>query len=102
MGVSVGSRDELDALRVKYNVLWCVNAANAALHRVDKWSRSGGHGGVLRGVHSSDGLSRPTWDFDLHLVAVGCLSPTLPGCWAPHIELEPPPNCHPDRRLVRT
>ena len=66
----VGSFDELDALRARFEVMRCAIDAHAEPHRVSEWTRRGGHGGVFRLVYLNDGISRPAWDNDQRLVAV--------------------------------
>jgi hypothetical protein len=66
----VSSFDELDVLREKFQVMRCVIDPQAEPHRVYEWSRRWGYGSVYRLVYVSDGISKPTWDSDQHIVTV--------------------------------
>jgi hypothetical protein len=66
----VSSFDELDVLRDKFQVMRCVIDPQAEPHRVYEWSRRWGYGSVYRLVYVNDGISKPTWDSDQHIVTV--------------------------------
>jgi hypothetical protein len=61
---------ELDGLMEKYQVLNCLISPQPEPHLIQEWSQGDHHGNILQVIYTSDGLSKPDWDYGAKTVRV--------------------------------